>query len=77
MEAQNVIRMTPGLTRHAVVHVQNIASTFNMFITPAVEKIIPEMTSLEGFHKYGDNRKRMDEIELLAYIRAANLSRCV
>ncbi|XP_071200510.1 piggyBac transposable element-derived protein 4-like [Salvelinus alpinus] len=60
--------MTPGPTRHAVAHVQDIASTFYMFITTAIEKIIPEMTNLEGFRKYGDNWKRMDEIDLRAYI---------
>lgn len=38
MAAQNVIRMTPGPTRHAVAHAQDIASTFFMFITPAIEK---------------------------------------
>lgn len=68
MAAQNVIRMTPGPTRHAVAHAQDIASTFYMFITPAIEKIILEMTNLEGFRKYGDNWKRMDEIDLRAYI---------
>ncbi|XP_051522644.1 piggyBac transposable element-derived protein 4-like [Myxocyprinus asiaticus] len=68
MTAQNVIRMTPGPTRHAVAHAQDIASTFYMFITPAIEKIILEMTNLEGLCKYGDNWKRMDEIDLRAYI---------
>ncbi|XP_051566192.1 uncharacterized protein LOC127447964 isoform X1 [Myxocyprinus asiaticus] len=68
MAEQNVIRMTPGPTGHAVAHAQDIASTFYMFITPAIEKIILEMTNLEGFRKYGDNWKRMDEIDLRAYI---------
>ena len=55
--------MTPG---HAVA--QDITSTFYMFITPAIEKIILEMTNSERFRKYGDNWKRMDEIDLHAYI---------
>ena len=45
MAAQNVIRMTPGPTRHAVAHVQDIVSTFNLFITPAIERIVLEMTN--------------------------------
>jgi hypothetical protein len=59
--------MTPGPTRHAVAHVQDSASTFYRFITPAFEKIILEMTNLQGFRKYGDNWKKMDEIDLRAY----------
>ena len=38
MAAQNVIRTTPGPTRHAVVHDQDIASTFYMFITSGDDK---------------------------------------
>ena len=68
MAAQNVTRITTGSTRHAVAHAQGIASTFYMFITQAIEKIIFEMTNLESFRKYGDNRKMMDEIDLHAYI---------
>lgn len=45
MAAQNVIRMTPGPTRQAVGHAQDIASTF--YITPAIEKIILERVSIK------------------------------
>ncbi|XP_060791674.1 piggyBac transposable element-derived protein 4 isoform X2 [Neoarius graeffei] len=34
----------------------------------AIEKIILEMTNLEGFRKYGDSWKRMDETDLHAYL---------
>ncbi|KAL6456582.1 hypothetical protein MHYP_G00351260 [Metynnis hypsauchen] len=61
---QNVIKMTPGPTRYAVSHAHDIISTFYLFITPAIEKIILEMTNLEGFRKYGDSWKKMDEIDL-------------
>lgn len=57
--------MTPGPTRYAVSHVYDIVSTFYLFITPAIEKIILEMTNLEGFRKY-DSWKKMDEIDLQA-----------
>ena len=49
MAAQNVIRMTPGPTRHAVAHAQDIASIFNMFITLAIEKNQPGDVKFEGF----------------------------
>ncbi|XP_022609640.1 piggyBac transposable element-derived protein 4-like, partial [Seriola dumerili] len=65
---QNVIKMTPGPTRYAVSHAHDIVSTFYLFITPAIEKIILEMTNLEGFCKYGDSWKKMDETDLQAYL---------
>lgn len=68
MAAQNAMKMTPGSTRYAVSHAHDIASTFNLFITPAIKKIILEMTNLEGFRKYGDSWKRMDVTDLHAYI---------
>ncbi|KAL7867627.1 hypothetical protein SRHO_G00090110 [Serrasalmus rhombeus] len=66
--ASNIIRMTPGPTRYSAAHVQDISSTFLLFITPAIEKIILENTKLEGFRKYGENWKNMDEIDLRGYI---------
>ncbi|KAL7848920.1 hypothetical protein SRHO_G00205430 [Serrasalmus rhombeus] len=45
---QNVIKMTPGPTRYAISHAHDIVSTFYLFIRPAIEKIILEMTNLEG-----------------------------
>ena len=68
MAEQNVMKMTPGPTRYAVSHVHDIASAFHLFFTPAIKKIILEMTNLEGFRKYGDSWKRMDEVDLYAYI---------
>lgn len=37
--------MTPGATRYAVPHAHDIVSTFYLFITPAIEKIILKLTS--------------------------------
>lgn len=64
---QNVIRMTPGPTRSAISHAHDIVSTFQLFITPAIENIILEKTNLEGFCKYRHSWKRMDETDLHAY----------
>ncbi|XP_061923076.1 uncharacterized protein LOC133662903 [Entelurus aequoreus] len=68
MPEQNIIKMTPRPTRYAVSHAHDIVSTFYLFITPAIERIILEMTNLEGFHKYGDSWKKMDETDLQAYL---------
>ncbi|TWW54655.1 hypothetical protein D4764_0263720, partial [Takifugu flavidus] len=64
----NFIKMTPGPTRYAVSHARDIVSTFYLFITPAIEKIILKMTNLQGFRKYGDSWKKMDETDLQAYL---------
>lgn len=65
---QNVMKMKPGPTRYGVSHACDIVSTFYLFITPAIEKIILEMTNLEGVRKYGDSWKKMDETDLQAYL---------
>ncbi|CAJ1061412.1 piggyBac transposable element-derived protein 4-like [Xyrichtys novacula] len=39
-----------------------------MFITPSRERIILEMTNLEGRRKIGDGWKRMDAVDLRAYM---------
>ncbi|KAK0141279.1 hypothetical protein N1851_021722 [Merluccius polli] len=49
MAEHKVMEMTPGPTTQAVSHAHDIASTFYLFITPAIEKIILEMTNLRGF----------------------------
>lgn len=44
------------------------ASTFRMFITPEIEKIILDTTNLQGSRTYGDGWKGMDETNLRAYV---------
>lgn len=46
--------VTPGPTAYAVSRAHDIASTFHLFVTPAIERIILDMTNLQGAHKYGD-----------------------
>ncbi|KAL7840993.1 hypothetical protein SRHO_G00246840 [Serrasalmus rhombeus] len=46
--SSNVIKMTPGPTRFAVTRVDDIESAFQLFISPAIENIILDMTNLEG-----------------------------
>jgi hypothetical protein len=49
MAEHKVMEMTPGPTTCAVSYAHDIVSTFYLFITPAIEKIILDMTNLEGF----------------------------
>lgn len=60
--------ITPGPTMYALLHARAIDSTFHLFITPAIERIILDMTNLEGSRKYGDSWKGMDETDRRAYI---------
>ncbi|KAL6100943.1 uncharacterized protein ACO6RY_07977 [Pungitius sinensis] len=46
----------------------DIASTFRLFVTPAIEDIVLEMTNLEGRRRYGDDWKGMDRVDLRAYV---------
>ncbi|XP_030270458.1 piggyBac transposable element-derived protein 4-like [Sparus aurata] len=57
-----------GPTAYAVANAQDIVSTFLMFLTPAIEKVVLDMTNLEGFRKYGENWKDMSRTDLRAYI---------
>ena len=68
LSAANVIRMVQGPTRYAVSHVEDIKSSFELFITPSIENIVLGMTNLEGKRVYGDSRKDLDVADLEAYI---------
>ena len=68
MAAQNVKKMTHSPTRYAVSMMRTWPLTYHLFIPPAIEKVILEMTNLEGFQKYGDSWKSTDEIDLHAFI---------
>ena len=52
--AANVIRMQPGQTRMVVTHVQDIKSSFELFIPDTIQKIILDCTNLEGRYVFGD-----------------------
>ncbi|KAJ7997246.1 hypothetical protein DPEC_G00226980 [Dallia pectoralis] len=67
-------RVTSGSRRHADALAKDIASIFHMFITPAFERILLEMTGLEGSRKNGDNWKRKDEIDLRANVELLMLA---
>lgn len=60
--------MTRGPTTYAVSHARDMALTFSLFITPAIPRIILDMTNLEGVRKNGDGWQAMDGTDLHAYI---------
>nr|XP_046210847.1 piggyBac transposable element-derived protein 4-like [Oncorhynchus gorbuscha] len=59
---------TPGPTAYAATQACDIASAFHLFDTPAIERIIVEMTNLHWARKYGDGCRPMDATDLRAYL---------
>ncbi|XP_054883216.1 piggyBac transposable element-derived protein 4-like [Poeciliopsis prolifica] len=68
LSSSNVIKMTPGPTRFAVTRINDIESAFQLFISPPIEKIILEMTNLEGRRVFQEKWKPLDPTGLHAYI---------
>lgn len=48
-------------------HVKDIKSAFELFIPRAIEKIILDMSNMEGRRVFADNWKELDETRLQAY----------
>ncbi|XP_060792618.1 piggyBac transposable element-derived protein 4-like [Neoarius graeffei] len=65
--AANVIKMIPGPTRLAVTHAQDIKSSFDLFMTYPIKKIILDCSNLEGSRVFGERWKGLDETDLDAY----------
>ncbi|XP_064841881.1 piggyBac transposable element-derived protein 4-like [Oncorhynchus masou masou] len=59
---------TPGPMANATTQAHDIASAFHLFVTPAIERIIVEMTNLHGARNYGDGWRPMDATDLRAYV---------
>ncbi|XP_038841602.1 piggyBac transposable element-derived protein 4-like, partial [Salvelinus namaycush] len=55
-------------TAYAASRALDIASAFRLFVTPAIERIIVDMTNLQGVRKYGDGWRPMDSTDLRAYV---------
>lgn len=60
--------MTPGPTRFAVTHTQDIKSTFELFFLQPLQKILLEMTNMEGRRVFGDSSMEIDKTQLDAYM---------
>lgn len=68
LSAENIIKTTPGPTRMAVTHVKDIKSTFTLVMPNSIQKIILEMTNLEGRRVLGEKWKDLDKTHLHAYL---------
>lgn len=65
---ENIVKMTSGPTRYATSCVDNIKSSFQIFLPESIEGIILEMTNLEGKRAFGDTWTDLDLEELQAYM---------
>lgn len=61
------MKMTPGPTRYAPSHVDDIKSSSQLFLPEFIEGIILEMTNLKGKRVFGDTWREMDLVDLQAY----------
>ncbi len=48
LSTENIIKMTPGLTKYATSRIEDIKSCFNLFLAEPIENIVISMTNLEG-----------------------------
>ena len=65
---ENIIRMTPGPTRYATSRVDDIKSSFQLFLPESIVEIILAMTNLEGGRVFADTWKALDRVDLKAYM---------
>nr|XP_023665676.1 piggyBac transposable element-derived protein 4-like isoform X1 [Paramormyrops kingsleyae] len=61
------LKMKPGPTRMAVSRVHDIRSAFELFISNSIQKIVLNMTNLEGKRIFRKRWKEVDNTEILAY----------
>ncbi|XP_037550296.1 piggyBac transposable element-derived protein 4-like [Nematolebias whitei] len=66
--AENVMKMTPGITRFALTRVSDIKTCFDLFMPLSLKKVIIALTNLEGKKVHGDTWKDIDEECLDAFI---------
>ena len=60
--------MTPGPTRYATSGVDDIKSSFQLFLPESIVEIILAMTNLEGGRVFADTWKALDQVDLQAYM---------
>ncbi len=68
LSTENVIKMTPGLTKYATSRIEDIKSCFNLFLAEPIENIVISMTNLEGRRVYKENWNEVDRTDIEAYI---------
>ena len=72
---QTVIKMTPSPTRFSATLVDDIQSPFHLFISQPIDRIIVDMTNLQGRCVFQKKWKSLDQIDLHAYIEILVLLR--
>ena len=58
----------PGPTRYAISRVDDIKSSFQLFLLESMEEITLDMTNLKGRHVFGDTWRPLDQVDLQAYM---------
>lgn len=69
------MKMTPGPTRYVTSHVDDIKSSFQLFLPESTEGIILEMTNLEGKRVFGDTWREIDLVDLQGLLMLAGVYR--
>ncbi|XP_051743299.1 piggyBac transposable element-derived protein 4-like [Ctenopharyngodon idella] len=67
-QAEEVRRHTPGPTRYACVRAEDISSTFELFFPSSIQKMLVEMTNLEGQRVFAEEWCNIDWTEMQAFI---------
>ncbi|XP_028681576.2 piggyBac transposable element-derived protein 4-like [Erpetoichthys calabaricus] len=68
LSAENIIETVPGPTRMAMTCVTDIKSAFQLVMPNLIQKIIIEMTNLEGSHVLREKWKEHSVMHLCAYL---------
>ncbi|RXN33140.1 piggyBac transposable element-derived 4-like protein [Labeo rohita] len=66
--SKTALQMTPEITRYACSHAEDIKSTFELFFTEEIQKIVLEMSNVEGRQVFADEWKDLslaDHVGLL------------
>lgn len=66
--SQNIIKVTPGITRYASSGIRDIKSSFEAIFFSGIESEIIKMTNIEGLREYGNKWIILDKIMFQAYL---------
>lgn len=65
--ASNIMRVRPGPTAYAIRNTESISSTFELFVTRPMQRLILKWTNKEGRVVFGEEWVDVDEVELKCY----------
>nr|XP_023655427.1 piggyBac transposable element-derived protein 4-like [Paramormyrops kingsleyae] len=66
--AQYILKITPGPTRFCISQAKDITSTFMSFFPGSMEKIIIDMTNLEGERRFSNDWQELTATEFKAFM---------